>query len=57
MAGYKSPFAGTPGMKKAEKLKEKSKSKKKSSFWKLGERQGDAAADHLLDMHDKKKKK
>lgn len=54
MAGYKSPFANTPAGKRAAKGKDK---KKKSWLWKWGERQGDAAADHLLDMHDKPKKK
>lgn len=54
--GYKTGFEGTPAAKANEKKKKKPESKK--WFWeKWGERQGDAAADHLLDMHDEKKKK
>lgn len=56
MAGYKSPFANTKAGKKAAEGKKKPE--KDKWFWeKWGNSQGDAAADHLLDMHKKSKKK
>lgn len=56
MAGYKSPFAGTVADKANKRKKERKDSDK--WFWeRWGEKKGAEAADSILDMHKKPKKK